>query len=110
MTSIQDLPAANYIRLDLFPADISGIDTEVSDKKVLVTDQHLLVIVQEPSGPSILIKEPLDEYFGRKKGEAHWSLTTESGTLVGITRASGCACGSRLRGINPYPGVPRIRG
>jgi len=96
-----DVEPASFILLDLFPCTVVSPQGDVvDDSRVIVTDNHFYAIVDAPRGPELAVKEPLlEEYSG--------SLL--DGYQVNghqITKKSSCACGSRLRSLFPFLGVP----
>lgn len=91
---------ANVIYFDLFPCMVvKGDETQCTDSRVIMTDNHLYVIVDAPMGPELLIKEPATDYTQYSFGDY----------LVGdykIYKQTSCSCGNRLRSIFPFLGVP----
>lgn len=100
-----DVEPANYINLDLFPAKVeSSIFKPLHEEyRVIVTDNYLYVIDDTIDGPAPIVREPLLSFEGDNK--IGYTVETELGT-VHIQRALNCGCGSRLRGIHPFAGVP----
>lgn len=97
------LPSAQFIRVDLFPAEIKeGLDIS-GDKRVIVTDTHFIVLADSPRGPVVAFQSGLLDFDGSNK--IGWTASTEDGEYT-FKRASGCGCGSRLRGASAFPGVP----
>lgn len=96
-----DVEPAEYVRLDLFPCIVTGPETTLGpESRVILTDNHLYVIVDAPKGPELALKEPFE---GPLEGNLH------NGYQIGpysITKQVSCGCGSRLRGIFPFLGVP----
>lgn len=101
-----------FIRLDLFPAQITP-DPTASGRpaRVIVTDSYLTVFEEPttpqspqtttPPSPSYAL--PLLDFYG---SPLHgYTAVTDDGTFH-ISRAKGCGCGSRLRGIRPFPLAP----
>lgn len=92
---------ASYVLLDLFPCTVEGPLGPVSgEARVIVTDNHFYVFVDAPRGPEIVVKAPL-------KSPIDGSLTTGY-TISGykVVKKASCGCGSRLRSIYPFLGVP----
>lgn len=100
------LPEAKYIRVDLFPAEIKDGPEIRGDKRVIVTDTHFIVLEDSPAGPTVAFQSGLLDFDGSNK--VGWTASTEDGEYT-FKRATGCGCGSRLRGANAYPGVPHSR-
>jgi len=106
-----DVPAAQFIRLDLFPALLHGTGIPGADangvldgKRVIVTDSYILMFSDTQTGPQLVWSDALVDIEGRNT--IGWTITTESGANFLVRRSTGCGCGSKLRGIFPYPGVP----
>lgn len=102
---------ANFIRLDLFPAEISTlVDDEYilidNQSRVIVTNDSFYVFVEGEEGPMIATEQYLSDFTG--KNVTGYTVTTEESTYF-IKRAGHCGCGSRLRGFFPFPGVPFIK-
>jgi len=105
-----DVPPATYIRLDMYPAFVYGEnlptnpDQNVLDgKRVIITDTHMLIFSDGPQGPYLMYSGALVDIEGRNT--IGWTVTTEEFTAQ-VKRSSGCGCGSKLRSLFPYPGVP----
>lgn len=102
-----DVEPAQYINLDLFPAKVEeeGFVPAHEEYRVIVTDNYLYVINDSPNGPYLAVKEPLVKFVSLGKGA--YTVQTEHDTYT-IERALNCGCGSRLRGLHPFAGVPFI--
>jgi hypothetical protein len=102
-----DVFPAAYINLDLFPAKVrseSGLFAPQHEEyRVIVTDNHLYIIDDTPDGPQCIVTEALTEFGGSNKDG--YTVTTEHERYF-IERALNCGCGSRLRGLHPFAGVP----
>lgn len=101
------LPPAAYLRLDLSPAKVTGpsLPNGVLEKRrVIVTDAHVVVYVDAPGGPRLSNVWELVEFSGR--ATTGYKLVVDDGDELTVTRSSGCLCGSQLRGVRAYPGVP----
>lgn len=105
MSLVEELPLANFIRVDLFPAQITKDDgtPQRGDRRVIVTDSFMVVLADSPKGPIIEYLAPMLDFEGDNK--VGWTVTTETES-VHFKRAPSCGCGSRLRGLRTYPGVP----
>jgi hypothetical protein len=104
-----DTEPANLIYIDLFPAQVSiGSVNEPplddQELKVIVTDNYFYVFHDTPPGPETMIKEPLVEFDGNSK--EGYTVTTTLGHTYYFRRAENCGCGSRLRSVRPFDGVP----
>ena len=104
-----DVFPASYINLDLFPAKITAVESIFTplheEYRVIVTDNYLYIIDDSPDGPVSLVTEPLVKFEGSNK--TGYTVTTSAGIYL-IQRAINCGCGSRLRGLHPFDGVPFI--
>lgn len=109
-----DVPDAAYIRLDLFPALIEGEGSNLPGnppgnvwdaRRVVVTDSYLHVFSDSPTGPVLTYSGALVDFAGRNT--IGWDVQTEDLTLK-VKRSKGCGCGTRLRSIFPFMGVPFI--
>lgn len=99
---------ASFIRLDLFPASVTvnGTD-EYSPARAIVTDDAVHVYMDAQGGPAEVYTARLDDFSGRRT--TGYSAVASDGDNVQINRASGCGCGSRLRGFRPFAGVPHVQ-
>lgn len=102
-------PQASYVRLDLFPAILSGENLPgasaggiLDSRRIIVTDTKVLVLSDSSTGPELSHEWNLVDISGR--ATVGWTVETEEFTF-NVRRSTGCGCGSRLRGIRPYPGV-----
>jgi len=77
------------------------------DLKVVLTDDHMLVLANSPSGPYVAFQAPLEDYSGYNRTSRAWEATLEGDIPAQITRATSCGCGSALRGVRLYPTAPR---
>lgn len=98
-----DVEPAEYINFDLFPTAVrkGSLDapSEGEQFRTIVTNNYLYVIVDAVGGPVLHIKEPLESFEG----------STREGYRVNdyyINKAENCGCGTGLRGIHPFMGVP----
>lgn len=110
MSFTLDVEPANFIWIDLFPADVHpGGSSEPSigqELRVIVSDNYFYVIDDTINGPAFIIKEPLVTFDGSNK--TGYTVTTENGNSYFFIRALNCGCGSRIRGIFPFAGVPFV--
>lgn len=104
-----DVQPAAYINLDLFPAKIfvslGSFEPKHEEYRVIVTDNYFYIIDDQPEGPAAIVSEPLKGFSGTNK--TGWTVETDSG-LYFVERALNCGCGSRLRGLHPFAGVPFV--
>jgi hypothetical protein len=104
--TIMDLEPAAFISLDLFPASVQTGNVVIGEEfRAIVTDNYFYVLEEIGTGPSLKIKEPLVLFEGTNK--TGYTVTTDK-NVYSITRAANCGCGSRLRGVMPFPGVPHV--
>lgn len=97
---------AAFIRLDLFPAEALVAGERFTPARVIVTDDTLYVYMDGQGGPRVAYETRLEDFTGRRT--IGYTVTAADGQEVAINRASGCGCGSRLRGFHPFVGVPHI--
>lgn len=105
---LEGLEPANFILLDLFPAEVvdSSVATLGNELRVVVTDNHLYVLMDDVDGPVLWFKEALQDFSGTNK--TGYRVETESNTYH-VKRAPNCGCGAALRGLFLFPDALRIR-
>ena len=105
-----DVFPANEVWLDLFPAKITtveGLFEPVHEEyRVIVTDTYFYIIDDTIDGPKAILAEPTIQFEGSNK--VGYTVVTPDQIFL-ISRAPNCGCGSRIRGIFPFVGVPQIR-
>ncbi len=105
-----DVEPANFIWIDLFPADVrpGGEDqpTMGEELRVIVSDNYFYVLDDTIDGPAAVVKEPLESFDG--SGKTGYTVTTTIGNTYYFIRALNCGCGSRIRGLHPFAGVPFV--
>lgn len=103
-----DVEPANEVWLDLFPARIESDAWEPKHEeyRVIVTDTYFYIIDDTIDGPKAIVTLPTVAFEGTNK--VGYTVTTPDGSFH-ITRAPNCGCGSRIRGIFPFAGVPQVR-
>lgn len=105
-----DVEPANEVWLDLFPAKVYDETQEFvaihEEYRVIVTDNRLYIIDDTIDGPKAIISEPLSTFSGDNK--TGYLVFTEYRHYK-IERAKNCGCGSRIRGLHPFAGVPQAR-
>lgn len=100
-----ELKQAEFIRLDLFPANIEKDVTQIGyESRVIITDDMFYIFKDGESGPVVYLAESLVEFEGNNL--QGYVVTTDNGQYL-VVRAPSCGCGSRLRGFFPFAGVPR---
>lgn len=104
-----DLPKAEFIRLDLFPAVVHGdaITGSVIDKvRVVITDAHVHVLRLSSIGDVELVYSfDLDAvgFVDGRRERGYTVVTGEDGNLT-VKRSPGCGCGmQRLKSAKLYP-------
>lgn len=106
---VPDLPAAEYMRVDRFPATVVGESVpngRLSEVRTVVTDAHLHIFKLSPEGNIDLVAtyelDAVELVDGRRERGVR-VLTTDGDEIV-ITRSSGCGCGmTRLKSTRLYP-------
>lgn len=98
---------AEFIRLDLFPATVTVGEQVLTPARAVVTDDAVHVYMDSRNGPEDRYTARLADFDGARN--IGYIAETDDGEKVHIQRASGCGCGSRLRGFKPFPGVPIVR-
>lgn len=109
MSQTHNLPVqdAKYMILDLFPATVEVDGEPMGDaNKVVVTDNRLYVIKDAPYGPYIHFEDGASYETFDRPSLLEYTVDTTGGHHVSIKRTKHCACGSRLRGVYPFIGVP----
>lgn len=104
-----DVEPAEFIWLDLFPAKILSemgtFEPKHEEYRVIVTDNYLYILDDTIDGPQAVVKEPLMDFSGSNK--EGYAVTTVN-DVFRVERATNCGCGSRLRGVQPFAGVPFV--
>ena len=108
MTSVPDLPVAQFLRRDLFPATVRGdaiTGGSITTVRALVTDAHLHVLRLDPVGNIELaysfVLDSVSYVDGRRERGLNVK-TAEDGDLW-VGRSSGCGCGmTRLKATRIY--------
>ncbi len=77
--------------------------------RVIVTDEHIIVAKDGPDGPQIVFRETYEEFLPSKEVTKDSFVVTSSGKMVAFKKDTGCGCGSRLRGWNPYATLNSIK-
>lgn len=105
-----DVQPAAFIYLDLFPAKFFVHDTyefqpKHEEYRIIVTDNRFYIIDDTTEGPAVVHELPLTSFEGSNK--TGYTVTTPE-VVFHVERALNCGCGSRLRGLHPFAGVPYI--
>jgi hypothetical protein len=70
--------------------------------RIIVTNEHVLVAKDSPQGPQIVFRETYETFIPSEKAIEDSYVVTSSGKMLAFKKDTGCGCGSRLRGWNPY--------
>jgi hypothetical protein len=70
--------------------------------RVIVTDTQIVVAKDGNDGPQIVFKETYDQFIPSSEPTKDSFVVTSSGKMLAFKKDTGCGCGSRLRGWNPY--------
>ena len=108
-------PPATYIRLDLFPAILTPLvdspplpdqqpGSVLDGKRIIATDEYFLIYGDTVVGPTLQHVWTLHDFQGRNT--TGWTVRTEEGYNFLVRRSTGCGCGTKLRSVFPYMGVP----
>lgn len=77
--------------------------------RVIVTDEHIVVAKDGDQGPQIVFRETYQEFIPSEKSTLDSFVVTSSGKMLAFKKDTGCGCGSRLRGWNPYKTLNSIK-
>lgn len=77
--------------------------------RVIVTETHVLVAKDSNSGPQIVFRETYETFLPSKDATSDSHVVTSSGKMLAFKKDTGCGCGSRLRGWNPYGVIASIK-
>ena len=70
--------------------------------RIIVTDEKVMVAVDDPAGPKLVFSENITFY---SKEEKVHRVITESGKMIAFRKDETCGCGSRLRSWSPYGSI-----
>lgn len=99
-----------FIRFNLFPVSVDVTDKDGNPvlhhntTRGIVTDDEVLIYVDDANGPSVFFTDRLEAFSGN--AQTGWTAETTDEYTVTMLRSNGCGCGSRLKGYNPFPGIP----
>tara|TARA_B110000503_G_scaffold116811_1_gene176252 strand:- start:33 stop:392 length:360 start_codon:yes stop_codon:yes gene_type:complete len=77
--------------------------------RVIVTEEHIIVAKDGTEGPQIVFRETYEEFIPSEKAANDSFVVTSSGKMIAFKKDTGCGCGSRLRGWNPYGTLNSIK-
>lgn len=86
MRSFEPTPGATYLEIT----------------RVVITDEVIVVAKDSPQGPQIVFREAYETYIPAEDPKKDSWVVTKSGKMLAFKKDTGCGCGSRLRGWNPY--------
>jgi len=99
---------ASYLYLELFPAllRLDNPQGEVLGEmyKVIVTDNRFYAVKDSKNGPYVEYESTLVSFEGN--AGSGYTIITEDETYY-AKRAQNCGCGTMLRSVRPYLGLPR---
>lgn len=70
--------------------------------RVIVTETEIIVAKDGNDAPQIVFRETYKNFIPSKEATKDSYIETESGKMLAFKKDTGCGCGSRLRGWNPY--------
>lgn len=77
--------------------------------RVIVTDGHIVVAKDGNEGPQIVFREAYETFIPSETPTKDSFVVTASGKMLAFKKDTGCGCGSRLRGWNPYNTLGSIK-
>jgi hypothetical protein len=93
MTSFEPTKGSNYLEIT----------------RVIVTDEQVIVAKDGHDGPQIVFQEKYETFIPSEKSIQDSFVVTSSGKMLAFKKDTGCGCGSRLRGWNPYKTLNSIK-
>ena len=93
MTSFEPTEGSNYLEIT----------------RVIVTEEHVIVAKDGQDGPQIVFRESYTTFIPSEKSTEDSFIVTSSGKMIAFKKDTGCGCGSRLRGWNPYKTLNSIK-
>lgn len=100
-----DVLPAEYIVADLFPAALAIEGMNINDNyRIIIT--NATVCVFEDHGDTPRMVHEVTYNFIQGSSKSGYTVTTDLNGEWNIRRSAGCGCGTRLRGIHPFAGVP----
>ena len=70
--------------------------------RIVITDELVMVAKDGQNGPQIVFREAYETYIPSEDPKTDSWVVTKSGKMLAFKKDTGCGCGSRLRGWNPY--------
>lgn len=101
-----------FMRFSLFPLEITvthdGEEVWSHHKsRVVVTDDEIFAYTDDPTGREKAVvgyTDRINDFEGT--AVTGWTVETAGGDIATFRRSGGCSCGSRLKGFDPFPGLP----
>ncbi len=76
--------------------------TYMETTRIILTENQIFIAKDSPEGPKIVFQETYDQAVIAAKAADDSRVVTSSGKMLAFKKDTGCGCGSRLRGWNPY--------
>jgi hypothetical protein len=93
MTSFEPTKGSNYLEIT----------------RVIITDEQVIIAKDGHDGPQIVFQEKYETFIPSEKSIEDSFVVTSSGKMLAFKKDTGCGCGSRLRGWNPYKTLNSIK-
>ena len=77
--------------------------------RIIVTDELVVIAKDAPDGPQIVFREAYETFIPSEDAKTDSWVVTKSGKMLAFKKDTGCGCGSRLRGWNPYSTLNSIK-
>jgi hypothetical protein len=107
LVAIEPGQLASVSELQSQPATPSA--TFLSKTRVILSEKTIVVAKDSETGPQIVFQEKYDFAEISKKGDLDTRIVTKSGKMLAFRKDNACACGSRLKGWNPYRTLQSIK-
>jgi hypothetical protein len=77
--------------------------------RVILTQDTVIVAKDSNTGPQIVFQEKYSDIYISEDQKLDSNVTTITGKMLAFKKDTGCGCGSRLRGWNPYKTLNSIK-
>lgn len=77
--------------------------------RVILTEDSVVIAKDGNSGPEIVFQERYESINIAKDPKKDSTVVTMSGKMLAFKKDTGCGCGSKLRGWNPYKTLNSIK-
>lgn len=77
--------------------------------RIILTEDTVVVAKDGDVGPQIIFQERYSNFYPSEDASKDSRVVTESGKMLAFKKDTGCGCGSRLRGWNPYKTLNSIK-